>query len=570
MKSLLRRTLSLALAAALLVGGLLMPAAASGASEESTQNADHLKALGLFQGTENGYELNNTPDRTQGLVMLIRLLGREQEALSGSYTHPFTDVAASGWEAPYVGYGFESSLTSGVGGGLFGGSQTLAARDYVTFLLRSLGYSDADGDFTWQYALSFAAQIGMMTTDAAIALSSASFNRGDMVDLSYSALTCQMADGSGSLAEKLAAEGVFTTAQGQAEGVIGAGVKVYTYTPYQPPREEGPGVTYSRQSVAGITADVITVDLLNPKVRVEARLVNNKVGATQSFATIAQNSGAKAVVNANFFNSEGDKALIGSLMTNGELMYSMTDYTTLGIRDDGSVTWGRPSMAVWLKGPNTTAKHWFARAVNVDAASYHTTGYSVMYTPAYGTSVTAPCNGYAIEVRNDVVTAYTSYAPGSVITIPADGYVVLLGTAITGLYLYEPPAVGTPITTEVYLFTEDPEGFDPAGVTTMVAGSPCLIKDGVISNAVDANFDLSKFTSGSTPRTAVGTTADGRMILLSTSSATMDQLKQAMLALGCTDAVNLDGGGSCGMYYDGQILHTPGRELTATLQIFVD
>lgn len=570
MRSLLRRTLSLLLAAMVLTGGLLMPALASGSSEESTQNADRLNALGLFKGTENGYELDKTPDRTQGLVMLIRLLGREQEALNGSYSHPFTDVAAAGWEAPYVGYAYETGLTTGVGGGLFGGSQTLAARDYVTFLLRSLGYSDADGDFTWQYALSFAAQIGMMTTDAAVALSSATFNRGDMVDLSYSALTCTMADGSGQLAEKLAAEGVFTVEQGQAQGVIGQGVKVYTYTPYQPPRT-GQGVTYSRQSIAGITADVITVDLLDPSVRVEAKLVNNKVGETQSFATIAQYSGAKAVINANFFNSESaDKAPIGNIMTNGQLIYSMTDYTTLGIRDDGTVTWGRPSLAVWLKGPNTTSKHWFARAVNVDAASYHNTGYSVMYTPAYGSTVTAPCNGYAIEVRNNVVTAYTSYSPGTVVNIPSDGYVVLLGTAITGLYLYEPPAIGTPITTEVYLFTEDPEGFDPTGVTTMVAGSPCLIKNGVISNVVDPNFDLAKFTSGATPRTAVGTTADGRMIMLSTSSATMDQLKQAMLALGCTNAVNLDGGGSCGMYYDGQILHTPGRQLTATLQVFVD
>jgi exopolysaccharide biosynthesis protein len=40
-----------------------------------------------------------------------------------------------------------------------------------------------------------------------------------------------------------------------------------------------------------------------------------------------------------------------------------------------------------------------------------------------------------------------------------------------------------------------------------------------------------------------------------------------MLQLGCTDAVNLDGGASAAMYYNGSILRTPGRELTSILLI---
>ena len=47
-------------------------------------------------------------------------------------------------------------------------------------------------------------------------------------------------------------------------------------------------------------------------------------------------------------------------------------------------------------------------------------------------------------------------------------------------------------------------------------------------------------------------------------------MKTVMLTLGCHNAVNLDGGGSCGMYYDGRVIYTPGRNLTSTLQIFVD
>ena len=62
---------------------------------------------------------------------------------------------------------------------------------------------------------------------------------------------------------------------------------------------------------------------------------------------------------------------------------------------------------------------------------------------------------------------------------------------------------------------------------------------------------------------------DGKLVLVSVPSATIQQMRQLMLALGCVDAFNVDGGASCGMYYNGSFLATPGRELPVTLQVFV-
>ncbi len=568
MRKKMLRALSFVMAAVLLTAGLPLGVSASGSSESSTKHADQLNALGLFHGTEKGYELNSRPDRTQGIVMLIRLLGKESEALGGSWQHPFADV--SGWSEPYIGYAYENGLTSGVDSTHFGGSGALAPRDYVTFLLRALGYDDKQGQFTWQNSLSFAYSIGMTTQSGAISLSQVSLNRGDMVDLSYAALPRPMADGSGTLAEKLVREGVFTTEQGRAAGVIGGTPWVYNYVAQRPATAHE--VKTFKTSSGSVTADVVTVNLADPSVRVEAKLVRNTVGATDSFANIAAGSGAKVVVNANFFNSEASfKAPIGSIISGGAPLHLMSGYTTMGLTANGEVRWGRPSLAVWFKGPETTTKHWIARSVNV-SPTHHTEGYSVLYTPAYGKTVTVSCKGYAIEMKgaNNVVSNYYAYAPGQSIAIPADGSVLLLGTALTELYLYQPPAVGTALTAETICFTEDAEGFNPAGVVTAVAGAPRLVKNGAACNETDPNFEGAKFTTLSTPRTALGTTADGRMILLSCSSATVAQLREVMLQLGCTNAVNLDGGGSCAMYYDGKTLHTPGRQLTATLQVFVD
>ena len=46
-------------------------------------------------------------------------------------------------------------------------------------------------------------------------------------------------------------------------------------------------------------------------------------------------------------------------------------------------------------------------------------------------------------------------------------------------------------------------------------------------------------------------------------------MRELMLQLGCVDAINLDGGASTGLAYQGRIIRQPGRQLTTTLQVTV-
>lgn len=57
--------------------------------------------------------------------------------------------------------------------------------------------------------------------------------------------------------------------------------------------------------------------------------------------------------------------------------------------------------------------------------------------------------------------------------------------------------------------------------------------------------------------------------MVSVPKATIQQMREAMLLLGCTDAFNLDGGASSAMYYNRQEIVKAGRDLTVTLQVFV-
>lgn len=78
------------------------------------------------------------PHPVPGVTMLVRLLGQEEDALAGTWTTPFQDVPD--WAAPYVGYAYEKGLTNGKSETRFDPDSTIRASEYLTFVLRALGY----------------------------------------------------------------------------------------------------------------------------------------------------------------------------------------------------------------------------------------------------------------------------------------------------------------------------------------------------------------------------------------------------------------------------------------------
>lgn len=567
-----KKLLSLFLVLTMTAGLLVLPAGASGSSQESTERADKLNALHLFRGTANGYQLDGVPTRLHGLIMLIRLLGQEDAALACEEPSPFTDT-----DSPYVAYAYANGLTRGTSATTFTPNSPLSAPSYVTFLLRALGYDDSRGDFAVGKQLAFAANIGMITEDAAIQLPAISMNRGDMVDLSYAALFCAVKEQT--LAEKLLAEGVFTEAEGQSAGVLDPANRwVYSYAANTPapapmpapdptPVAGAAGVSYETRSVSTsggtISAHVLTVDTKNPKVTVKTAMVNNTLGATAPFKQIVESSGAYAAVNGNFFNSyDAFKTPIGHVMVDGEFLYGSSGISSLGITRDGTLRIGRPALFTRL---TSNGVEWAAYEIN----TANTAG-SVLFTPAYGSSVSMPNSGHAMTVAGGTITGYQAVSAGTVLGIPSNGAVLFMDGEYTSTNYFREPVAGSSVSMEYYLFREDPEGFNLDNVVSIVSGAPRLVQDGSIVTELESGFQEARFTTASSPRTAVGVDSQGRLVLVSVSSATIQQMREAMLSLGCVDAFNLDGGASCGMYHNGSYIATPGRELTVTLQVFVE
>ena len=184
----MRKWLSCFLALTLLFT-LCVPAFAAGSKAQEA--AETLYDLDLFKGTgadASGnpvFELDRAPTRHEAVTMLVRLLGKEAEALAGSWEIPFTDVAD--WAKPYVGYAYANGLTTGVSETSFGGERPVTAAQFLTFTLRALGY-ESGKEFSWDSAWTLTDTLGM-TSGQYNARTNGSFLRADAALVSAFALS---------------------------------------------------------------------------------------------------------------------------------------------------------------------------------------------------------------------------------------------------------------------------------------------------------------------------------------------------------------------------------------------
>lgn len=179
-----------------------------GAESDNTSLAEYLNKIGLIQGTGEGFGLDEVPTRAQSAVMVVRLLGKEKEAIELNCTHPFTDVPS--WADPYIGYLWQNNISKGVDDTNYGSDLLVSANDYMTFLIRVLGYDDEKGDFTWETSLQKANNLGILTSEEYTQYKQKkSFIRNDMILFSYNTLKVDLKDGNGaSLLRRLMDAGI--------------------------------------------------------------------------------------------------------------------------------------------------------------------------------------------------------------------------------------------------------------------------------------------------------------------------------------------------------------------------
>ncbi|MBD0382521.1 S-layer homology domain-containing protein [Paenibacillus sedimenti] len=173
-----------------------------------------MNKLQLFQGTDRGYELDQTFTRAQGATMLLRLFGWEAAAANAQgLTSPFTDVPAEHWAAKSVAFAHGKSLVHGVTNESFAPDASMTGAQFIALTLRALGYAEAEP----QQASELAASSGLLGAgDAKQFAQAAVFRRDDMVAVAYSAIQTKLKGSGKTLLQKLVEDDKTVSAEAAA------------------------------------------------------------------------------------------------------------------------------------------------------------------------------------------------------------------------------------------------------------------------------------------------------------------------------------------------------------------
>lgn len=337
-----------------------------------------------------------------------------------------------------------------------------------------------------------------------------------------------------------------------------------------PPGEDlvAPGVSVYEGTVSGPNrVHVITIDP-RASTTIDVATATTRLPGLDLTTDIAEREHAIAAVNGDYglFPSRPGHALIDDGVLKQTSPLGLSRGKGFAVRQDGTASFlGRPALTITAdpsSGPSFEIDEW-----NVDDPRHHSiVGYS-----GYGGELVVPpgdvCAARLLPVgaatwaapgQDGVVRSYEVDArrctsrpmplgsgPGSG---PGSGIVIASGTEgvtaakISRLQPGDSVSIGWSL------------GWP--GVTDLIGGSPVLVEDSRV--VVDASCDT--YLCGPQPRTAVGITQDGKIVLAvidgrwpgESVGMTLAELANFMRDQGATWALNLDGGGSSTMWVKGR------------------
>ena len=252
-----------------------------------------------------------------------------------------------------------------------------------------------------------------------------------------------------------------------------------------------------------------------------------------------------AAINGDFYDTATGFPL-GLVISDGKLLSSSPqDYYAVGFRQDGTAQIGLPHLSVTaqsggqsidLVSLNKQRTTGGIALLTYDFYTDHTTG-----TKTDGISVLCRIVGGSSAIGQSLVLmAEQTVAGNQPITLQPNQVVLTADSATTdykALPFLQSIASGQTITVS---FTAD-EGWEQ--VQNAVGASELLVENGAPAENLSMTY---------APRTAVGITADGQILLYTVDGrqtgysmgASLRVLAQRLCELGCTTAVLLDGGGS--------------------------
>lgn len=341
-------------------------------------------------------------------------------------------------------------------------------------------------------------------------------------------------------------------------------------------RELAPGVRLTQEVItapAPLVVTAVTVDVVNPSVSVKAAIgqdtvyTDDALKGREKISTMAARKGALVAVNSDFFP-------FGDVPTGDPLNVCVIDGELISEPAGNRAVMGVLSnRAVFFDTPRLDAKLTFARGVSrqIDGINrVRDTNQVILYTAACGlttqnkfkaTDLICTSQDLPVRIGKPIALTITEVKLDAINTpIPKDG-VVVSGGGPAASFLNANAKVGDVITVQFNI--KSASCYDWTMIDQAVGGGPWILKDGKEFIDLEAEGMGASFSKTKHPRTAVGTTAEGRLMLVTvdgrqtiSEGISLPDLSALMKRLGCVNAINLDGGGSTTMAVKGLIANS--------------
>jgi len=272
-----------------------------------------------------------------------------------------------------------------------------------------------------------------------------------------------------------------------------------------------------------------------------------------------------AAINGDFYQRDGPYAgdPRGLQIMDGELISSPTGGASFWLDALGQPHTTNTASRFEVRWPDGTTNR-------IDLNGRRDSNQIVLYTPVLGPS-THTVRGRELVLERQGNSPWLPLRPGRTYVarvrdvrdggntrILPETMVLSIGPALAG----SSPRVQAGA--ELIISTATSPGL--RGVKAAISGGPVLVRDGKrqrLKLPVEDSYEFSSMLERH-PRSAIGwngdyfflVTVDGRQKHFSVGM-TLDELAACLVELGCQEAVNLDGGGSATLWFDGKVQNRP-------------
>ena len=296
-----------------------------------------------------------------------------------------------------------------------------------------------------------------------------------------------------------------------------------------------------------VDVHALIIDITDPFVTVAPVMAYNAIGRRETTTRLLRNAGAIAGVNADFFGMAHDHSVhFGIMARSGELI-AVNPGTNAPTERERFATFlldmaGNPFFTYLRGDVRLVVNGWN----NIQIASYNTLG-SEMWGPVIVDRFTMQDtssvnerfdNLVTVIVEGSIVTGIT--APGEVAAVPENGFLVIFPM---DSYLAHRGSIRQGDHVAKHLSTNLRVDF--SRIEAAIGGGAVIMRNGLPVSDI-----YGVFPAGRHPRTAIGQTADRRLVLLTVDGRTHSvganhsELVGILRHFGVVNAIALDGGGS--------------------------